>query len=295
MLALADEELAPTDTTDAAIAAITAAGVREILMLGRRGPAQGAFTTPELQELGELAAADVIVDPADLALDPASAAALEVAGAIPKRNMEVLREYAARTPAGKTRAIRLRFCVSPTAILGDGRVEAVGIVRNRLVPDGHGGVRAEPTHERETIQCGLVLRSVGYRGVPIDGVPFDDARGVMPNDGGRVLGADGLPLRGLYCAGWIKRGPTGVIGTNKKDAAETVAFLLEDAAAGRLARDEVATAEAVDTLLAERGVHVVTQSGWEAIDRVERERGEPQGRPRVKLSTWPELLAAAGL
>ena len=233
MLALTEEELRPTDTTDDAIASIVNAGVREILVLGRRGPAQAAFTNPELVELTELAGADLIVDPAELALDPASAAALEE-DAMGRRNLAVLRETAAAAPARKPRRIRLRFCTSPAALLGNGRVEAVEVVRNELVDDGRGGLRAVPTEEREVIPCGAVLRSVGYRGVPLPGVPFDDERGVIPNEGGRVHDQSGARVPGVYCTGWIKRGPSGVIGTNKKDATETVELLLADARAGLL-------------------------------------------------------------
>ena len=137
------------------------------------------------------------------------------------------------------------------------------------------------------------LRSVGYRGVALPGVPFDERRAVIPNDGGRALDGSGEPVPGVYCAGWIKRGPTGVIGTNKKDATETVELLLADAREGRLPRVPEASAQAVDRLLAQRLVDVVPYPGWEAIDLVERERGEREGRPRVKLCTWDELLAAA--
>ena len=150
-----------------------------------------------------------------------------------------------------------------------------------------------PTDERELVECGIVFRSVGYRGVPLPGVPFDEGSCTLPNEAGRVLGADRAPLEGVYCAGWIKRGPTGVIGTNKKDATETVELLLEDARAGRLERG--LDASAIDALLAERGVPVVTQSGWEAIDAAERAAGELRGRPRVKLGEWDQLLSAAGL
>ena len=287
MLALTPEELAPTDTTDAAIEAINAACVREILVVGRRGPVQAAWTPVEVGELGELAGADVLVEPGDLELDPASTAELEAAPPTVRRSVDHLREYADRDPAGKPRAIRLRFFRSPVAILGDGRVEAIELVRNELV-DG----RAIPTDETETIECGIVFRSVGYRGVPLPGVPFEDGSGTMPNDGGRVLGADGEHVRGVYCAGWIKRGPSGVIGTNKKDATETVELLLEDARAGSL---PPAGGEDLELLLAERGVACVLYAGWEAIDADERGRGEPSGRPRVKLATWDELLAAAGV
>jgi len=290
MLALTADELAPTDTTDEAIAAIVGSGITEILVLGRRGPAQAAFTTPELQELTELAGADLVVDPADLVLDPASAAALEEDTALARRNLEVLHEVAGRPPAGRPKTLHLRFCVSPVAILGDGRVEAVEVVRNELVADAGGRIRAVPTEEREVIPCGIVLRSVGYRGTAMPGVPFDDDRATIRNADGRVLDDAGAPIPGVYCTGWIKRGPSGVIGTNKKDATETVELLLADATAGLLPRRSDGD---VSDLLAGRGVHPVSYAGWEAIDAVERARGEEHGRPRVKLAQWDELLAAA--
>jgi ferredoxin--NADP+ reductase len=289
MLALTAEELAPTDTTHEAIDAIVGAGIREIVMLGRRGPVQAAFTPPELKELGELAGADVIVDPADLELDPASARELESDRERARRNLELLREYAARAPEGKPRRLVLRFLASPVAIAGEERVEGVEVVRNELVEEG-GRVVARPTGETETIPCGLVLRSVGYKGVELPGVPFDERGGTLPNDRGRVHGAERT-----YCAGWIKRGPSGVIGTNKKDATETIEALLADARAGTLTRDRSSTActsLVLDDLLAERGVDVVAYAGWQAIDAAERAAGEPLGRPRVKLHTWERLLEA---
>jgi ferredoxin--NADP+ reductase len=293
MLARTREELDPTDTTDQAIAEIATSGLREIVMLGRRGPAQAAFTPPELKELGELGGADVIVDPADLELDPASEAALEADRARARRNVDILNEFAATEPTGKPKRLVLRFRLSPVAILGDGKVEAIEVVRNELVPDGSGSVRAVPTDEREVIPCGIVFRSVGYQGVELPGVPFDADRATIRNEQGRVLDEQGAHVAGVYCAGWIKRGPSGVIGTNKKDATETVEHLLADAREGRLARAPEATAEAVDELLAERGVDVVMYSGWEEIDRHECSRGAPLGRPRVKLASWDELLEAA--
>jgi ferredoxin--NADP+ reductase len=290
MLALTREELAPTDATDAAIEAIVGSGIREILVLGRRGPVQGAWTSTELQEMGELAGADVLVDPAELELDPASEAELEAGSNIVKRNVELLRQFATHEPSGKPCVVRLRFRVSPVAIRGDERVEAVELVRNRLEVDAGGAVRAVATDEREVIPCGIIFRSVGYHGVGVPGAPFDERAGIMPNDDGRVLDEAGTPVPGLYCAGWIKRGPTGVIGTNKKDAAETVEHLLEDARAGLLPGR---SSESLDALLADRGVEVVLYSGWEAIDVAEKARGEPHGRPRVKLASWDELLDAA--
>ena len=283
MLALTAEELAPTDTTDAAVEAIVTAAVEEIVMLGRRGPVQAAFTPPELKELGELAGAEPVVDPADLVLDPASEAELEADRERARRNYELLQEYAARAPEGKPRRIVLRFLASPLAILGEERVEAVEVVRNELVEED-GRLVARPTGETELIPCGLVLRSVGYKGVALPGVPFDERAGTIPNDRGRVQGAERT-----YVAGWIKRGPSGVIGTNKKDAAETVELLLEDARAGRLEAPERGD---LGALLDGKGAEWVAYDGWQAIDAAERGAGEPLGRPRVKLARWEELLRA---
>jgi ferredoxin--NADP+ reductase len=181
----------------------------------------------------------------------------------------------------------IRFCVSPIAILGEEAVEAIEVVHNELVADELVRISAVATGRREVIPCGLVLRSVGYRGVAIPGVPFDEGRAAIPNRAGRVVDGDGNVIPGLYCAGWIKRGPSGVIGTNKKDATETVELLLEDAEAGLLRREDTTD---IAALLVDRGVAPVSDAGWQAIDAVERARGEEQGRPRVKLGTWPELL-----
>jgi len=285
MLALTEEELRVTDATDASIEAIAAAGIREIVVLGRRGPAQAAFTTPELKELGVMPGADVVVDPADLDLDPASESSL-ADNTNARRNVEVLRDFAARELEGKPRRVVLRFQVSPVAILGDESVEAVEIVRNELVAEGS-RISAVPTDEREILPCGIVFRSVGYHGVPLPGVPFDGDAGTIANREGRVLDASGEPIPGVYCAGWIKRGPTGVIGTNKKDATETVQHLLEDAREGRLPTRE--EGELIDLL----EIEPVVYAGWEAIDELERGRGVEQGRPRIKLCSWDDLLAAA--
>jgi ferredoxin/flavodoxin---NADP+ reductase len=272
MLALTAEELAPTDTTDAAIEAIANSGIREIVMVGRRGPAQAAFTTPELQELGELAGADVIVDAAELdGAEPTDTNA--------ERNLDVLREFAAREPTGKPKRLVLRFFQSPVALNGNGRVESVDLVRNTLDAD----LRAVPTDEHETLPAGIVFRSVGYRGVELPGVPFDERSGTVPNDRGRVE-------PGVYVTGWIKRGPSGVIGTNKKDATETVEVLLEDLRDGP--RKDRPAGE-IETLLAERGIRFVLYPGWTSIDEIERTAGEKLGRPRVKLVTWDDLLEAA--
>jgi ferredoxin/flavodoxin---NADP+ reductase len=280
MLALTPEELDPTDTTDPAIEAIGSSPVREILIVGRRGPAQASWTTQELKEMGELAGADVHVDPTELE------------GAVEEdthtqRNMDVLRDFAARKPSGKPTVIRFLFFRSPVAIHGDNKVDSIELVRNRL-EERDGRLVAVATDEHETFECGLVFRSVGYRGIGLPDVPFDESRGTILNEGGRVVGE-----AGTYCAGWIKRGPTGIIGTNKKDATETIALLLEDVAQGRIAHRDEVTAEAVEALLAERDARAVLYQGWTSIDELERAAGEKLGRPRVKLRTWDELLEAA--
>ena len=297
MLALTRPELEETDTADHAIDPLADCGVREIVILGRRGPAQAAFTNPELRELGEMKDADVHVDPAEVELDDLSRAYLESeeADITTRKNVEIFAEFSRREPEGKRKRIVLRFLRSPVEIQGDGKVERIVVTRNELYRDDSGAIRARDTGERETIECGLLLRSIGYAGVGLEGVPFDERRAVISNKGGRVTEpGDGEPVLGQYAVGWIKRGPSGVIGTNKKDAQETVNNLIEDAQAGRvpspdLAEDRLAIVE----LLAERAPDAVTYAGWEAIDRAERDRGEPRGRPRVKFVRIDEMLEAA--
>jgi len=293
MLALAVDELAITDVADHALDALRETAIEEIVVLGRRGPAQAAFTNPELRELAELELADVIVDPGDVALDEYSTAALETSDGTTKRNVETLSQYSEQQPAGKPRRIVLRFLVSPVEIEGTDRVEAVIVERNHLVVGDNGSLRAKPTGERERIETGLVLRSIGYVGAPLPGVPFDDRTNTVLNDSGRVLDPETRePLPGIYAAGWIKRGPSGVIGTNKKCAQETTSLLLEDYAAGRLPTPTVEPADLITTLH-RRGTTVVDYTGWEAIDAHERALGEPAGRPRVKLVQRQELLKRA--
>ena len=293
MLVLPRAELECTDTAEYAIEALASSSVREVVVLGRRGPAQAAFTNPEVRELGELTEADVIVDPAQVEVDEASAAYLdsEHADATNRKNLETLTEYAAREPEGKPRRVELRFLRSPVAIRGDGRVEGIEVEVNELVADEDGRARPQPTGETETIECGLVLRSIGYLGTPLDGLPHERRSGTIPNELGRVV-VDGNPLAGHYVVGWIKRGPTGVIGTNKKDAAETVAALFEDVEAGAIER-KGRSGDALRELLAKRGVDFVEFDGWQAIDALETGRGEPLGRPRVKLTSIEEMVEAA--
>ncbi len=333
MLVLAPSELAPTDTADHALEVLADSRVNEVVIVGRRGPAQAAFTNPELLELGELADADVIVDPAELDRALAVHDAGAEANITARRNVEILRSYAERPPAGRAKRIVLRFLLSPVALLPDdsGHLGAVELARNELAADqtnpAHPQLRARDTGERETIAAGLVFRAIGYRGVPLPGVPLDERRGVIPNEGGRVLGGRpgeqegdgdsgrgesgvrdrdggsgserpraGEHLRGEYVVGWIKRGPSGVIGTNKKDAQETVDAILADAAAGGAGLNVPAAADAaaVERLLRERQPELVTYEGWASIDRHERSLGESSGRPRVKLTRIEQMLRVAG-
>lgn len=309
MLVLAPSELTPTDTADHALEVLAASRVSEVVILGRRGPAQAAFTNPELLELGELADADVFVDPDELeqALAVSDPDANE--DITSRRNVEILRDYATRAPHGHPKRIVLRFLLSPAAFLADqhGRLGAVELIKNELVPAPGGGLRAQATDERETIPAGLAFRAIGYRGIPLPGVPFDERSAVIPNEAGRVLDPESsAALPGEYVVGWIKRGPSGVIGTNKKDAQETVDAMLADLAGLISANGGGPPPEqssvhlpastddaAVEELLRSRQPELVTYSGWEAIDSHERALGVPTGRPRVKLTSIEELLRVA--
>jgi ferredoxin/flavodoxin---NADP+ reductase len=294
MLALTREELAVTDIADHAIDVLADSRIEEIVVLGRRGPAQAAFTNPELLELGEMTDADVFVDPRDVELDPLSRTWLDSdeASSTSRKNVDILTGYAGRKPEGKRRRIVLRFLVSPLELLGESHVEGIRICRNEL-QEREGGLRSCTTETTEELDCGIVFRSIGYRGTPLEGLPFDEARGTIPHEAGRILDEQGAPLHGDYVVGWIKRGPTGIIGTNKRDAQETVDELLEDLDAGRLNEPADPSRESLEELLAERAPDHVTYEGWEAIDAVEKAAGEPHGRPRVKLTTTDELLGAA--
>jgi ferredoxin/flavodoxin---NADP+ reductase len=275
--------LALTDIADHALESLRPCGVDEVVIIGRRGPLQTAFTTMELRELGELEGVDVIVDPAQL--ESITDEEAEAAGKVTKLNIKVLRGYAERTPRPGHRRIVFRFLTSPIEIKGETHVEHIVLGRNELVADDSGWVSAKDTGEREELPVQLVVRSVGYRGVPTPGLPFDEKRGTIPHNDGRVEGR-----RNEYVVGWIKRGPTGVIGTNKSDSQETVDTMLADLAGANLAdlADDHATKLA--DWLAERQPKVVTSAHWEIIDQFERSAGEPHGRPRVKLANLAKLL-----
>jgi ferredoxin--NADP+ reductase len=292
------EELAATDIAEHALEALRHSRVREVYLLGRRGAAQAAFTNPEIKELGELPDADIVVRPDETELDPLSREALEKgADRAGTKKVEILQAYARRSPEGKRRRLTVRFLVSPLAVLddGSGAVGGIRLVRNRLVASAAGTIQAQPTEQVEELAAGLVFRSVGYRGVPLPGVPFDGKWGVVLNEKGRVLDPDTKqPLPGEYTAGWIKRGPTGVIGTNKPDAAETATGMLEDAAGGRTLEPTDPGPAAVERFVRQRQPHYVSYADWLKLDEFEVARGRARGCPRVKFTRVDEMLEALG-
>ena len=281
ILAKTVAELRESDIAPHALPALERSSVKDIYILGRRGPAQAAFTTKELREFGELSGAEPVVKPAEVQLREEEEA--QVTDNVKKKNIEVLRDFAIRTQEGKERRVHLRFLVSPVEILDDGQGHVAGlkVERNRLDEQGN----AVGTGEYETLPVQLVLRSVGYRGVALPGVPFDERRGVIPNEEGRVQGRPGE-----YTAGWIKRGPSGVVGTNRKDATDTVAHLLSDAREGKLLTPAHTTRAEVDALLAQKGADVFTFEDWQTLDAHELTQGQAQGRPRHKVARREDML-----
>jgi len=295
ILCLSRDELEQTDMPRHVIEVLAASRVRRVSLLGRRGPAQAAFTNPELKELGNLDEAALVIRPEEAVLDDLSRAELEAGGdRMLQRKVEMIQELAAREPSEKERRLFLRFLVSPVEIIddGSGAAAAIRMVRNRLVATESGALAAEATGECETIEAGLVFRSVGYRGVPLPGVPFHERWGIILNQGGRVLDdVSGRQLRGMYASGWIKRGPSGVIGTNKPDSVETVAAMLEDAAAYWTFEPATLAVGGIPALLRSRGVRYVTFEDWRRIDRAEIAMGVSEGRPRAKICSVEEMLA----
>ncbi|HTF49641.1 MAG TPA: FAD-dependent oxidoreductase [Pseudonocardia sp.] len=282
------ERLAKTDIADHALAALADSNITEVLVVGRRGAAQAAFTTPELKELPEYTESGVDVHPDEVAEFPGEDELSKVA----KRNLGVMRDYAAGDTEFGARHITLRFQRSPVELRGGDKVEQLVLGRNVLRTSEDGWVSAHDTGEREVVDTGLVLRAVGYRGLPIDGLPFDERRGVIPNEQGKVIGAEQGAER-EYVVGWIKRGPTGIIGTNRKDSVETINRLLADLDSGALRQHDRDGSADIEDWLAERQPDLVTEQGWQLIDAAERAAGEPHGRPRVKLCNTQEMLRIA--
>jgi ferredoxin--NADP+ reductase len=298
VLCRTSEELAATDIAEHALEALRRSRVREVFLLGRRGAAQAAFTNPEVKELGELRGADIAVVPEEVELDPLSRESLEKTGdRAGLKKVEILQSYARRPAGTNPRRLMVRFLVSPVAVLdsGAGAVGGIRLVRNRLVATATGTIQAQPTDQLEELRVGLVFRSVGYRGVPLPGVPFDGKWGVVLNEKGRVLDPESKnPLPGEYTAGWIKRGPTGVIGTNKPDAAETATAMLEDAAAGLTLTPAEPRPAAIERFVSQRQPHYVDWGDWLHLNHLEIERGRKRGSPRLKFTRVDEMLAALG-
>lgn len=289
------EELMKTDIADYALEALSNSNVKEVYILGRRGPAQAAFTAPEAKELGELDDCDALVPADEAELDPLSQAAMAEADRADVRKVDIIQELSKRHPTGKSKRLHLRFLVSPTELIGDehGRVKQIKLVHNELYATDAGSMRPRATDRTETLDVGLVFRSIGYRGLPLPGVPFHESWGVIPNNGGRVQGSDGA-LLGQYTAGWIKRGPTGVIGTNRPDANETVDNMLSDAREGLVLTPSHATADEALAFVGERQPCFVTFQDWKTLDEIELSRGKEQDRPRVKFTRVEDMLEALG-
>jgi ferredoxin--NADP+ reductase len=289
-------ELKKTDIADYALDALSQSRVKEVYILGRRGPAQAAFTNPEIKELSEMEEADLIIYPEEAELDDLSREFLEKnPDRTTQKKVEMLQTFAAQEPEGKRRRLIVRFLVSPTELLGDGtgEVAAMRLVKNTLYATEAGTLRPRHTDEHETIPVGIVFRSIGYRGVPLPGVPYHEDWGVILNEKGRVLNPETEePLVGLYTAGWIKRGPTGVIGTNKPDAGETVNCMMEDVNKNRTLKPPHPDPGSVVALLHERQPRYFTFDDWLRLDEIERARGKAEGRPRVKFTTVQEMMEA---
>lgn len=292
------EELAQTDIADYALEALRHSRVKTVYMIGRRGPLQAAFTTPEIKELGEMEDCDTFTLPEEVELDPLSQAALaQEADRATLRKVEIIQQYSQRQPTGKSRRLFARFLVSPVALFGDesGRVTTMRLVHNELYATDSGSLQSRPTDRYETLPVGLVFRSIGYMGVPLPDVPFHAKWGVILNQEGRVIDPDSrAPVTGEYTAGWIKRGPSGVIGTNKPDAAETVTHMLEDVAQGLVLQPSDPTPESAEAFLRERQPLFFSYADWQRLDELEMARGQAQGRPRVKFTSVAEMAAALG-
>lgn len=289
ILMLGTDELLRTDIADNALDTLQRSNIREVVLLGRRGPLQAAYSSSEFLALGYLPGVDIVVEERDLDVDPASRALLEDPEVEPALalKMEIAREFASMPVDPGNKRIVFRYLVSPAEILGADRVEGIRMTKNELV-EIDCTLQAVPTDQTEKLDTSLVLRSTGFRGQRLPDLPFDERRGVVPNEHGRVVGDDGRPLTGVYVAGWIKRGTTGTIGTNKHCARETITSLIDDFMSGRLETPD-GDRRSLNTLLARRQPDGISGKGWRAIDQTERQRGGAAGRPRIKITDVAEL------
>jgi len=293
ILAKNNEELAATDIANHALRTLEGSCVEEVVVLGRRGPVQAAFTPGELKELMGLSHASVRVEAADLELDEWSRLQLDAAGerSPASRIHEMLSCVTGPDEPGKRR-ICLRFLASPVEILGDaqGRVRGVRLERNRLVRDERDVLRSHGTGQFEELEAGWVFSSIGYQGRRTPGVPFDEKRRVIANDDGRVVDpATGEVVPNQYVVGWAKSGPRGLIGTHKAGSAAVARHMLEDVLAGQVADRRPSRAAVVD-LLEQRGVEYVTYEDWKRIDAAEVERGKRRDAPRSKFSRVSDMM-----
>lgn len=292
------DELRKTDIADYAIEALSQSNIKEVYLLGRRGPAQAAFTNPEVKEVGEMEGCEPVVLPDEATLDALSQTAVANSGDRSlQKKVEILQSYAARQPQGKGKKLHIRFLVSPVELMGDeqGHVSKMRLVKNVLVANETGTLNAKATDQFEELPVGLVFRSVGYRGVPLPEVPFNDKWGVILNEKGRVLEeASRQPRVGEYTSGWIKRGPSGVIGTNKPDSVETANAMLEDLAQGKTLQPAHAAAAEAEALIRARQPQAVTYEDWKKLDALELQNGQAAGRPRLKFTSVQTMLAALG-
>ena len=293
ILAKNPEELAETDITDYALKALRKSQLEDIWLVGRRGPLQAAFSPVELREFLELPEADVVIEENALELDAESQHILEtISGKDTKKNIEILKQMSAMAASGKKRKVHFLFLASPLEISGDGKVEKIRMVRNQLVKKEDGSLRPQATDKIVEEDAGLVFRSIGYHGKPLADLPFDQKSGTIPNECGQVKDPEnGNLLRNReYVAGWIKRGPSGVIGTNKQDAVETVHRMLETFLKEKMEYGKNVSNPDIVLLLEKRKVEFVSFADWKLLDAHEIEAGQKQGRPRVKLTSTAEML-----
>ena len=279
------DELKVTDIAQNALDALSSSKIKEVHCFGRRGPVQAAFTPVEIREFGELADCYTVINSEDMNINEASQK--ELTNPVRKKNFEILKELAKSSPEGKKKKFVLHFCKSPLEIQGQGRVERMVFEKNQLTGEPE-NQKVKGTGVKETVNCGLVFRSVGYQGVPIEGLPFQSKGGVIPNEHGRITDA-GKVCSGFYASGWIKRGANGIIGTNKADSEETVSHLLEDML--QLVACTEPNTEAVINLLKSKKVRVVTFADWKKIDAAEIERGQKAGKPREKFVRVADMLS----
>jgi len=291
LLACDPDRLAKTDIADYALEALRKSKVKTVWLLGRRGPAEAAYSPVEIEEFGKLEGCDLVIKPEEAVVTEVSH--LDTADANDKKKVAYVQEHAKKGEGTQSRKIRLRYCVSPVEIVGEGgKIKSVKLEKNKLVDDGKGGAKCVGIKEYETIPAGLVLRSVGYRGIPIPGVAFDEKSGHIPHADGRVVVA-GAHLPGEYVVGWAKRGPSGLIGTNRADSVLTVQSMLADLKDGKLPSGPIDVApESAVKLLSSRGVSVVSYQQWKKIDELERSRGAKQGKIREKFTKIEDMIAA---